>query len=198
MQTTKECNPHPRIVPRVCTSQTGWIFWGVGRSLVCRGCGNAKEGLRFCSLEVVDEEAWIDPVQEESKAQYSSQKTCKIWTTSVKLFLQLQRLSVILNMQNNWSWGVRQREIVLHCVASAHSVQFPRIPMYNIDKCGKQNLKISLINLSSIFKIMGVRTWQFAKLWNSGSTQTSCIFWGGGGGIKHYFPTSRVLAFGQV
>jgi hypothetical protein len=27
---------------------------------VCRDCGNAKEGLRFCSLEVVGQEAWID------------------------------------------------------------------------------------------------------------------------------------------
>ena len=48
MQTTKEVNPHPHIAPCVCTSRIGSIFWGVWWSLVCRGSGGAKKGLRFC------------------------------------------------------------------------------------------------------------------------------------------------------
>ena len=50
------------------------MFWGFG---------DAKEGLRFCSLEVVGEGAWIDKVSEEFEAQYLSQTTCKIPTTCV-------------------------------------------------------------------------------------------------------------------
>jgi hypothetical protein len=60
IQTTKEVNPHPHIMPCVCASRTGTIFWSVWWSLVCRGCSDAKEGLRFCALEVVGEEVWID------------------------------------------------------------------------------------------------------------------------------------------
>jgi hypothetical protein len=42
------------------------------------GFGDAKEGLRFCSVEVVGGEAWSDSVQKEFEARYSSQKTCEI------------------------------------------------------------------------------------------------------------------------
>ena len=43
--------------------------------------------------------------------------------------------------------------------------------------------------------ILGERTWQFAKLWISSLSQTSCVcvcVW------ARHFPTSRVLALGQV
>ena len=53
------------------------------------GFGDVKEGLRFCSLEVVGDEGWIDEVKEESKVHYSPHKTCKFLTTSVIFFLQL-------------------------------------------------------------------------------------------------------------
>ena len=48
---------------------------------MCQDFGDAKKGLRFCSLEIVGKEVWT--VQEESEAQCLSQKTCKISTTHV-------------------------------------------------------------------------------------------------------------------
>ena len=62
MQTTKEVNVHPCIAPHICTSWIGSTFWGSWWSLLCWGFGDAKEGIRFRSLEVVGEESWIDQV----------------------------------------------------------------------------------------------------------------------------------------
>ena len=68
MYTTEDVNPYPHISPRVshcstCLHLSNLInIWGVWWSLVCQGFGDAKEGSRFCSLEVIDEEAWIDQI----------------------------------------------------------------------------------------------------------------------------------------
>jgi hypothetical protein len=56
---------------------------------VCQDFDDTKERLRFDSLEIVGEGAWIDKVHEASATQQLSLKTCKIPITKVELFLQL-------------------------------------------------------------------------------------------------------------
>ena len=65
--------------------------------------------------------------------------------------------------------------------------------MYKVRKRGKQNLQVSLFNLTWSSKIVGVKTWQFAKL--NFILQKIILHVRG---ATHHFPTSRVLAFGQV
>lgn len=78
MQTTKEGIPTPSHYG-MCLHFSNRINISRGLMVVgVLGFGDAKEGLRFCSLEVVGVEAWSDPVQKEFEAQYSSQKTCEI------------------------------------------------------------------------------------------------------------------------
>lgn len=63
------------------------------------------------------------------------------------VFLQLQQLGVILNMQKI-ACGKLGKEIVFYYAIGAQSAQLQGISLYEVGMCGKQNLKILLINSS--------------------------------------------------
>lgn len=89
-------------------------------------------------------------------------------------------------------------EILCYIMHLVQSAQLLGTMLHKFGKHGKQDLQVSLINLSGSYEIVGVRTWQFAKP-NLSSTQTSCTFpQGGGYTLFTIHPLRGVSTFGQV